>query len=187
MAMDLSPRTHRYVSADIYTSGYRVVGKVMVTNTGVIGLMNDSTNSAMEVHDARMAKIHMPTKLIDHFELVRLVKKRVMVMCLARREDLGPAALVRGGYGKINEYPARFTSQAYEVEGKLELPGRFDFQALMFEGSREFIPLFDAVLTAILIPNLRVESPSMLVNRDLSDVVALLSQRAKDDDEHMSA
>ena len=68
MAMDISPRTYRYVSADIYTSGYRVVGKVMVTNTGVIGLMNDSTNSAMEVHDARMAKIHMPTKLIDHFE-----------------------------------------------------------------------------------------------------------------------
>jgi hypothetical protein len=178
-----SPRTYRFVPADIYTSSYRVVGKVMVANTGVIGLMNDTTNSAMEVHDARLAKIHMPTKLVDHFEMVRMVKNKVMVMCLARREDLGPAALVRGGYGygTITEYPIRFTNQGYEVEGKLELPGRFDFQGLMFEGTRHFIPVFDAVLTAILIPNLRVESPGILVNRDHADVVALLSQRKKEE------
>ena len=101
MAMDTSPRTYRFISVDIYTSSYRVVGKVMVANTGVIGIMNDTTNSAMEVHDARLAKIHMPTKLVDHFEMVRMVKNKVMVMCLARREDLGPAALVRGGFGTI--------------------------------------------------------------------------------------
>ena len=179
--MDSSPRTYRFIPADIYTSGYRVVGKVMVANTGVIGLMNDTTNSAMEVHDAKLAKIHMPTKLVDHFDMVRMVKNRVMVMCLSRREDLGPAALVRGGYGTISDYPVRFTSQVYEIEGKLELPGRFDFQGLMFEGARHFIPVFDAVLTAILIPNLRVESPGMLFNRSHSDVVALLSQRTKED------
>ena len=74
--MDTSPRTYRFVPADIYTSGYRVVGKVMVANTGVIGLMNDTTHSAMEVHDARLAKIHMPTKLVDHFEMVRMVKRQ---------------------------------------------------------------------------------------------------------------
>jgi len=177
--MDTSPRTYRYLPVDIYTSGFRVVGKVMVANSGLIGLMNDSTHSAMEVHDARLAKIHMPTKLVDHFELVRMVKKRVVVMCVTRREDLGPVALVRGGYGTIHDFPVRFTTQTYEVEGKLELPGRFDFQGLMFDGSREFIPTFDAVLTAILIPNLRVESTGMLVNRSHTDVVALLNQRIK--------
>ena len=172
--------TQRLISADFLTPSYRVVGKIMVPNTGMVGLMNDTTNSAMEVHDARLARIHMPTKLADHFDMVRMVKKRVMVMCLARREELGPAALVRGGYGTITEYPARFTSQVYEVEGRLELPGRFDFQGLMFEGSRHFIPVFDAVLTAILIPNLRVESPGVLFNRGHADVVALLNQRAKE-------
>jgi len=177
--MDTSPRTYRYLPVDIYTSGYRVVGKIMVANSGVIGVMNDSTHSAMEVHDARLAKIHMPTKLIDHFEIVRMVKKRVVVMCLSRREDLGPAALVRGGYGATQEYQTRITTQNYEVEGKLELPGRFDFQGVMFDGSREFIPMFDSVLTAILIPNLRVECPALLFNRSHADLMALLTQRAK--------
>lgn len=174
-----SSRTYRYVAVDIYSSGYRVVGKIMVANTGVIGFMNDSTNSAMEVHDARLAKIHMPTKLVDHFDMIRMVKDRVIVMCLSRREDLGPAALVRGGYGKTSDYPVRFTSQVYEVEGKLELPGRFDFQSIMFEGARQFVPIFDARLSAILIPNLKVEAPAILFNRSHTDVVAQLNLRAQ--------
>jgi hypothetical protein len=49
----------------------------------------------------------------------------------------------------------------------------------MAEGAREFIPIFDAVLTAILIPTLRVESPGMLFNRTRSDLLALQGQRVK--------
>jgi hypothetical protein len=179
MAMDTSPRTYRFLPADILTSGYRVVGKIMVTNTGTMGMLNDSTHSAMEVHDARLARLHMPTKLVDHFELVRMMKTHVFAVCMARREDLGPQALVRGGYASIVEYPARITTQVFEIEGTLELPGRFDFATLMSEGTRDFIPMFNATLTAILLPNLRVESAGMLINRKQIDLIAMLNQRAK--------
>ncbi len=181
MSMDKSSRTYRFVPVDIYTSGYRVVGKIMVANAGVIGVMNDSTNSTLEVHDARLAKVHMPTKLVDHFDLVRMVKKRIVAICLSRVEDLGPKSLTRGGFGSTAEYPVSITTQVYEVEGTLELTGRFDFQGLMYEGTREFIAAYNATLTAVLIPNVRVESPAILVNRHHADIVALLSQRTKDE------
>ncbi|MBI5841721.1 MAG: hypothetical protein HZB19_16645 [Chloroflexi bacterium] len=161
------------------TSGYRVVGKIMITSTGAMGMLNDSTHSSMEVHDARLARLHMPTKLVDHFEMVRMMKQHIYAVCMGRREDLGPHALVRAGYANITEYPVRVTTQMFEIEGILELPGRFDFPALMSEGSREFIPIFNATLTAILIPNLRVESPGMLINRRQIDLIALLNQRVK--------
>jgi hypothetical protein len=180
MAMDTSPRLLRFLSADILTSGYRVVGKVAgISSTGLMGMLNDGTHSTMEVHDAKLARLHMPTKLVDHFEVVRLVKHQVFAICLARREDLGPAALVRGGYSNVNEYPVRITTPVFEVEGRLEIPGRFDFSALMNDGARVFIPIFQATITAILIPSLRVESPGMLLNRDHIDSLALLSQRSK--------
>ncbi|HUH99107.1 MAG TPA: hypothetical protein VLZ89_17235 [Anaerolineales bacterium] len=179
MTMDTSPRTYRFLPADILISGYRVVGKIMVTNTGTMGMVNDTTRSAMEIHDARLARLHMPTKLVDHFELVRMMKAQVYAICMARREDLGPQALVRGGYASIVEYPARITTQIFEIEGTLELPGRFDFTTLMAEGTREFIPIFNATLTAILLPNLRVESAGMLINRRQIDLIALLNQRVK--------
>jgi hypothetical protein len=49
----------------------------------------------------------------------------------------------------------------------------------MSDGTREFIPIFNATLTAILIPNLRIESGGMLINRRQVDLVALLNQRVK--------
>lgn len=179
MAMDTSPRTYRFLPADVLTAGYRLVGKIMTTSNGAMGLLNDTTRSAMEVHDARLARVHMPTKLVDHFELVRLMKNHVYAVCMARREDLGPQALVRGGFTNITEYPVRITTQMFEIEGVLELPGRFDFTALITDGTRDFVPLFNATLTAILIPNLRIESAGMLVNRRQIDLMALLNQRVK--------
>ena len=179
MAMDTSPRTYRFIAADILTSGYRIVGKVMATAHGVMGMVNDNTHSALEINDARLARLHMPTKLADHFELVRMMKRQIHMICLGRREDLGPQAMVRGGYNKVVEYPVRMTTQMFEIEGVMELPGRFDFTSMMAEGSREFIPLFNTVVTAILIPNLRVESATVLINRGKIDLVALLNQRVK--------
>ena len=64
MSLDSSPRTFRFLPADILTSGYRVVGKIMVASQGAMGIMNDPTHSALEVNDARMARLHMPTKLV---------------------------------------------------------------------------------------------------------------------------
>ena len=179
MAMDTSPRTYRFLAADILTSGYRVVGKIMVTNTGVMGMLNDPTRSAMEVQDARLARLHMPTKLVDHFEQVRLLKNQVFAVCMARREDLGPQALVRGGFTSTVEYSVRITTAMFDIEGTMELPGRFDFTALMTEGTREFIPMFNATLTGILLPNLRVDSPGILINRRKVDIMALINQRVK--------
>jgi hypothetical protein len=177
--METAPRTHRFLPADILTSSYRVVGKVSVSNNGVMGLMNDPTHTYLEVMDARLARIHMPTKLVDHYEVVRMFKRQVFAIALARREDLGPAAVVRGGFASVTEYPVRLTTQVYEIEGKIEYPGRFDFSALMAEGSRDFVPIYDATLTAILIPTLRVESPGMLFNRTRADLLALQGQRVK--------
>lgn len=174
-----SPRTYRFIPVDIFTSGYRVVGKITVTTHGAMGIMNDPTHSSLEVHDSRMARLHMPTKLVDHFELVRMMKKQLHAICMARREDLGPGGIVRGGYTNVIEYSVRLTTPMFEVEGIMELPGRFDFTALITEGSREFLPIFNATLTAILIPNLRIESAGILVNRRMVDIMALLNQRAK--------
>jgi hypothetical protein len=179
--MDSTPRTYRFLPADIYTSGYRIVGKMMASTHGIMGIVNDNTKSHLEIHDARMARIHMPTKLVDHFEAVRLVKSQVMAVCAARREDLGPTGVQRGGYSSISVLPARLTTQVYELEGKLEVAGRFDMAVMLADKTRNFIPLYEAALTAILIPNLKVECPAILFNREKVELLALLGQRVKEE------
>lgn len=179
MSLDTTSRTNRFIPVDILTAGYRVVGKVAVTNHGAMSMLNDPTHSSIEVNDAHMARLYMPTKLVDHFELARMMKKNIHAACLARREDLGPQAIVRGGFTSLVEYGVRVTTPMFEVEGMMELPGRFDFTALMTDGTRDFIPMYNATLTGILIPNLRVESAGILVNRKAVEIVALANHRAK--------
>jgi hypothetical protein len=179
--MDAAPRTYRFLPADVYTAGYRVVGKIMVATNGIMGVLNDITKSHLEIHDARLARIHMPTKLVDHFEVVRMVKTQIFAACTTRREDIGPHAIVRGGYSNVQHVPSRLITSIYELEGKLEVTGRFDFVTLISDKTRNFVPIFDATLTAILIPNLKVESPGILFNREKVDMLAMLSQRAKEE------
>jgi hypothetical protein len=179
--MDTTQRTYRFIPADVYTAGFRIVGKIMVSTNGIMGVLNDTTKSHLEIHDARLARIHMPTKLVDHYEIVRLVKAQVMMVCAARREDLGPTNIVRGGYTNISELPVRLATDVFELEGKLQVAGRFDFVTMISDKTRNFIPMFDATLTAILLPNLKVESPGILFNREKIDLLAFLNQRAKDE------
>jgi len=169
--------THRLLAADFLTPSYRVVGKMMAPNTGVVGMLNDPTTSFMEVLDAKLARIHMPTKLVGEYNVIDVVRANIFAVCLTRREDVGPQALARGGYQNLTEYHIRATTQVYELEGTLEWAGRFDFAVIMVEGTRDFIPLYDATLTSILIPQLRIESPAILFNRRQVDLLAQLSEK----------
>ena len=169
--------TQRMLAADFLTLSYRIVGKMMAPNTGVVGMMNDSTTSFMEVLEAKLARIHMPTKLVGEYNVIDLVKSNLFAVCLARREDVGPQALARGGYQNLVNYSIRITSQVYELEGTIEWAGRFDFATVMVEGIRDFVPLYNATLTSILIPQFRIESPAILFNRKYVDLLALLTEK----------
>jgi len=180
MSFDEPSHTHRVLSADFYTPSYRIVGKVMVPGSGIVGLLNDNTTSFMEILDARLARVHMPSKLVDHYEVVRVVKAQVFAITLARREDLGPQAMARGGYVRLTEVPVRITTPVYEMQGTLEWAGRFEFSTVMVEGHRDFVPIYNAALTAILIPALKAESQAALFNRRQVDLLALSNQRIDD-------
>jgi len=162
--------------ADFFTPGFRVTGKTIVPNSGLMGLMNDQVTSFMEILDARLARLHMPTKLVEHYQVLRLVRSQIFAVCLARREDLGPPALARGGFQKMNEYSIHIASPVYELTGTLEWAGRFEFSTVMMEGSRDFVPLYNGHLAAILISALKVDSPAMLFNRKQVDLLGLKSQ-----------
>jgi len=172
-----SPRTHRFVSVDVLTTSYRIVGKTMISHTGVIGMINNPNSSFLEIHDARLARIHMPTKLADHFETIRLSKERLYTISLSRVEDLGPQSIARGGYAQTNRHASFLTTQNYELEGEIEWQGRFDFSLLMKEGTSDFIPIYDVNITGILIPTLKIESPVALFNRNQVDLFAMSKQR----------
>lgn len=179
MSVDTSPRTYRYLPVEVMTPGHRVAGKMMVTSTGAVGILNDTTRSLLEIHDAGMAALGAVARPTDHFDIIRLVKARLSLIVFVRREDLGPQSLVRGGYTNVVEYPVRIATPAFEIDGLVEFPGRFDFTSLMTEGAREFVPVFNAAIAGVGRPDLRIQAGGILLNRRHIDIVSQLNQRTK--------
>jgi hypothetical protein len=157
--------TTHLVQIDLLTPNCRIVGQLSISSGGVLGLLCDPTTSFMEIHDANLARIHVANKLIEQVPLVRVVKQQMSMVCMNRREDIGPISVLRGGYIRIQKYPIRITTPIFEIDGTLEWPGRFDFVAIMADDASDFFPLFDVSISASLFPALLIQSPAVLFNR----------------------
>ena len=168
--------TTRFAAVDFLTFSYRISGKVGLTSAGVMGLLANPTSSFIDVHEANMSYIHAPNKLASQSAVMGITKAKVSAICLSRRDEIGPVAVFRGSYVKLNPYPIRITTPVFQIEGTLEWSGRFNFSTLMAEDIFPFIPMFDAVLQAILFPAFRIESPALLFNRNYVETLSLLRE-----------
>lgn len=167
----MSP-TRRIISVDIYTSAFRVVGKVETSSSGLIGVLNDETTSYITLRDVSIARLHMPTKLIARYSVVQMTKRGIHVACVASRELLGPVGWVRGGFQKVVQYDVFAASQTFEFRGNFNWTGKFDPMAILVQGKSDFLSFYDGKVRAILFPNVQVEAPGMLVNRRKIDIFA---------------
>ncbi|MFQ5616931.1 MAG: hypothetical protein ACE5GO_10810 [Anaerolineales bacterium] len=171
------PSSSGAVVANFFTPSYRVVGKVQVGNSGLIGLLGDPSTSYLKILDASMARLHEPKRLADRFDVIQLVKQGLVVIAAGHREDIGPISVARGGYGRIQRYPIHAIMANFEMEGTLEWAGWFELGVLLTEGQRDFFPLYEATLRAIQFPELELESPALIFNRRKLDIVSRLSDK----------
>jgi hypothetical protein len=95
-----------------------------------------------------------------------MVRSEVGAVCVNKREFLGLQGVVKGGFQRLLPYSVQVSTRNYEVSGTLEWSGRFEFAALISEGTSSFISLYDGILTSSQFPELRLESPVILLNRN---------------------
>jgi hypothetical protein len=165
----------RTANVDVLTASYRIVGQVGVTS-GLINLLADHTTSFMDIHDATMGRINLGNKPGQPIPQVRVVRSQILAVSLVRREDVGAQIGPRPAYGRTYKYMVRLTSAIYEMEGTLDWPGRFDFSIMMKDGTCDFVPLYDASLGAIHIPELLLQSPVILFNRTHISTLVMMDE-----------
>jgi len=86
---------------------------------------------------------------------------------------LGMQGVMKSGYQRLIQYPVQISTRTYDLTGTLEWSGRFEFSALITEGTSNFFMVYDAVLTAHLYPELRIESPVILLNRNYLETLVI--------------
>jgi len=161
-------------SVEIYTSSHRILGRVHPTSMGLFSFLNIPTTSYIEVEGAHLMRLHQPGKLVARYPSFWLVKSEIVAVLLSSRSEVGATGFTRGGYSTNVPNWVRIIMGGYEFIGIIETPGKFNFGSLMFDGDRLFIPIYSAKLSAILFPNVKAESPAMIVNRSMVDALAIL-------------
>lgn len=165
----------RTITVDVLTSSHRITGQVGVT-AGALAVLSDRTSSFLDIREARMGRISLGNKPGQPLPQVRVVRSQILAVSLARREDIGPQIGPRPAYGRTFKYSVRFTTPIYEMEGVLDWPGRLDFSLLMKDGTSDFIPLYDASLGAIHIPELLIQSAVIMFNRSFISTMVMMDE-----------
>ena len=139
---------------------------------GTIGLLNDINTSVFPVEDAYISRLTQPAKIIEHYPTVNIAKATVALVLIARREELGPLGLARGGYTRIVPFPVLITTTAFEIHGQLEQPGKLDVGALLGIGTGKFIPAYKVTVVPTALPDIPFTSEVLIINRSLITLIA---------------
>lgn len=169
----------RAIVANFFTTGYRIIGKVEVGNSGLLGLLTDTSTSLIQLTDASTARLSEPKRLADRYNSLQVVKRGLIAVALSQKEEVGPdTAIYSGsGYTRINKYPVRLITALFEIQGTLEWAGRFELAAMLTSGAGDFFPLYEAKLKAIEHPELELDSPAIIFNRRKLDLISFLSDK----------
>jgi hypothetical protein len=162
------------LSVEVFTTGYRILGKIQPGGMGLYTFVNTPTKSYIEIGGAHLNRLHQPGKLVARYPKLWLVKKEIMALLLSNRTEIGPTGGARRGYMTSVASRVHISLGGYELIGTIETAGKFEFGGVMFEGGSLFKPLFDAELVATLYPQVSTEAAAVLFNRDCVEAMALL-------------
>ncbi len=167
----VSPISNRLIPAEILTCSHYIFGQIKVIQSGLVGMLTDMTTSFIEVNDASIAPIHKPSSVVNYAAQLYMVRSEIAAVSLRKRDYMGLQGVLKSGYQRLIPYPVQISTRTYEISGTIEWSGRFEFSALITEGTSYFIVVYDAVLTALLYPDLKLESPVMLINRSFLEML----------------
>ena len=169
----VSPIANRLIPAEILTSSHYIFGQIKVIQSGLVGMLTDMTTSYIEVDEASLAPIHKPSSVMNYAPQLYMVRSEIAAVSLRKREYMGLQGVMKGGFQRLIPYPVQISTRTYDITGTLEWSGRFEFSALITEGTSFFIIVYDAVLTAPLFPDIRLESPVMVINRSFLETLVI--------------
>src|SRR5262245_2900527 len=103
-------RVVRYISGDFFTGPYRMTGRRSVGASGAVGVLNDTTRSAVVCDDVYISYVINPGSILAHYTNARVTKSGLEVLLVTKKEDIGPVGYARTGYQRLINYPVLVTT-----------------------------------------------------------------------------
>jgi hypothetical protein len=164
--------TRNSVNVDLLTEGFRISCRVPIGPTGLIGLLNDGNTSLVDIEDAYYSRLIQPAKIVAHLDTAHVAKNNLTLVVLARREDLGPQGLARGGYSRLVPVPILVTTSTFEIQGSIDVVVKFDPSELLMGGTSRYLNMYNASALMATSPETVFSGAVILVSRTAVEMVA---------------
>jgi hypothetical protein len=168
------PTLRLAVNVDLITDTHRLTCRVPVGSAGLIAALNDPLHSMLEAEDVYYSRLQQAAKIVSHFDSASLNKNSISLVVVARREDLGPQGIARGGYTRVEAVPVTVATAQFEISGSVEILKQFDATELLFGGSARYLPIYAASAVPAQFPDSAFTGAAILVNRQMVTLVAQL-------------
>jgi hypothetical protein len=168
--------TRGNVHVDLLTPSYRISCRIITGPSGLIGQLNDSNTSLLDLEDVYYSRLTQPAKIISHLETAHLAKNNLTLVVLSRREDLGPQSLSRGGYSRLMPVPVLITTATFEIQGSIDVVSKFDLSEYLMGGAGRFINVYGASALMVASPDTVFSGAVVLISRS---AVEMLAHQAK--------
>jgi hypothetical protein len=166
------PGSRNSVNVDLLTQGFRISCRVNIGPTGLIGLLNDVNTSLVDIEDAYYSRLLRPAKIVAHLDTAHVAKNNLTLVVLARREDLGPQGLARGGYSRLVSVPILLTTSTFEIQGSIDVVVKFDPSELLIGGTSRYLNVYNASALMATSPETVFLGAVILVSRTAVEMVA---------------
>jgi hypothetical protein len=174
--MNMPGMSQRWINVDFLTTEYRIVGRVLVGNSGLHGLLSDQTKSYIDLRQAQIAYLRQPTHVVQRYECAYVIKERIYVASMERKDYAGPTAIAHRAYTEYQRYPLHIAFGAFEMDCSIEWTGRFEMASLLADKSGKFLLVYDAMLSSSIVSGLLMNTPASFINMNRVDLIALAPQ-----------
>jgi len=164
--------TNHLIHVDLLTKDYRVVGRVLVGNAGLSGLLGDPNKSFIEVRNAQLAYMNQPTRLVRRFNFVNVLKEQVIAACNDKREEIGPQAYAFRTTINLNHIPVHIAIHHYEITATIEWVGRYSLSTFLADSLGKYVPAYDVTIGSTIVAGFCIETKAALVNFGKIDLIA---------------
>lgn len=168
---DISSSRH-IAQVELFSEAHRITARVALGSTGLLGLLNDSNVSLLDIEDAYISRWSQPARMSGSFDLGGQSKASLTLALTTRREEMGPSGMLRSGYTKPNAYNIIAGVGLFEIRAVAEMPGKLDLPALTTSTNARFVVLFEATVNHVLYPDYQFSGPALAVNRAFITYVA---------------
>ena len=151
------------ITADFFVGSYRFSGSVVAHRYSMIKILNDKATDHLTLVDIYISPFNKPGEIVSTQKRGLLIKDKIDFILLPPEtsQDLKEKTQ------RANEValPVYITLPSYEIGGKLQMHGSTNAKALLTGDTRKFLPILDAMARNAFLPDIKYQSPVLLVNK----------------------